>query len=339
MYGRPSDLGGGVCLLLIVQLLVASLIVILLDELLQKGYGLGSGISLFIATNICETIIWKSFSPITISGSRGPEFQGAILAIFHCLFMWPNKFRALQHVMFRQNAPNVANILATVLIFAIVIYLQSFRVEIPVKSTKFRGQRGTYPVKLFYTSNMSIILESAMVSNIFLISQALYHRFSDNIFVHLLGSWESSEKTGQLRAVSGLAYYLSPPMSFRELVMDPLHSAVYIVFMAVSCAVFSKLWIEVSGSTPKAVARQLKSQQLQMAGQRDQGMYRELKRVIPTAAWLGGMLIGLLAVTSDIIGALGSGTAVLLCTTIIYGYFEQMTAEGNEGRGISFYDN
>jgi len=53
LYGPPSELGAGVCLLLILQLVVAGLIVILLDELLQKGYGLGSGISLFIATNVC----------------------------------------------------------------------------------------------------------------------------------------------------------------------------------------------------------------------------------------------------------------------------------------------
>ena len=44
----------------VVQLLVAGIIVILRDELLQKGHGLGSGISLFIATNICETIIWRA---------------------------------------------------------------------------------------------------------------------------------------------------------------------------------------------------------------------------------------------------------------------------------------
>jgi preprotein translocase subunit SecY len=45
------------------QLFFAGILVICLDELLQKGYGLGSGISLFIATNICESIIWKAFSP------------------------------------------------------------------------------------------------------------------------------------------------------------------------------------------------------------------------------------------------------------------------------------
>lgn len=58
-------------LFLFSQLFVAGLIVLLLDELLQKGYGLGSGISLFIATNICETIVWKAFSPTTINTGRG----------------------------------------------------------------------------------------------------------------------------------------------------------------------------------------------------------------------------------------------------------------------------
>jgi protein transport protein SEC61 subunit alpha len=70
MYGDPAEIGAGVCLLIIIQLFVAGLIVLLLDELLQKGYGLGSGISLFIATNICETIVWKAFSPATVNTGK-----------------------------------------------------------------------------------------------------------------------------------------------------------------------------------------------------------------------------------------------------------------------------
>merc|ERR1711870_163963 len=91
MYGDPSDIGAGVCLLIIIQLFVAGLIVLLLDELLQKGYGLGSGISLFIATNICESIVWRAFSPTTVNTGRGPEFEGAIIALVHLLITWPNK--------------------------------------------------------------------------------------------------------------------------------------------------------------------------------------------------------------------------------------------------------
>jgi protein transport protein SEC61 subunit alpha len=124
LYGQPSDLGTGVCLLLIVQLVLAGLVVILLDELLQKGYGLGSGISLFIATNICESIVWRAFSPTTINTGRGPEFEGAIIALFHLLFTWPDKQRALREAFYRQNLPNISNLLATVVVFAAVIWLQ-----------------------------------------------------------------------------------------------------------------------------------------------------------------------------------------------------------------------
>ncbi len=190
LYGQPSDLGAGICLLLIIQLISASLIVILLDELLQKGYGLGSGISLFIATNICESIVWKAFSPTTINTGRGPEFEGAVVSLFHLLFTWNDKGRALREAFWRDRLPNIMNLIATVVVFAVVIYLQGFRIEIPVKSNRFRGQRGSYPVKLFYTSNMPIMLESALTSNVFIISQMLASRFPTNFLVRLLGVWE-----------------------------------------------------------------------------------------------------------------------------------------------------
>ncbi|KAG8733607.1 translocon subunit, partial [Ceratobasidium sp. 428] len=180
LYGQPSELGAGVCLLLILQLVVGALIVILLDELLQKGYGLGSGVSLFIATNICESIVWKAFSPTTVNTGRGPEFEGAIIALFHLLFTWNDKSRALKEAFWRERLPNIMNLFATLVVFAVIIYLQGFRIEIPVKSNRFRGQRGSYPVKLFYTSNMPIMLESALTGNLYILSQMLFSRFPDN---------------------------------------------------------------------------------------------------------------------------------------------------------------
>ncbi|KAF2804657.1 SecY protein [Mytilinidion resinicola] len=329
LYGSPSDLGAGVCVLLVIQLIVAGLIVILLDELLQKGYGLGSGISLFIATNICEQIVWKAFSPTTVNTGRGPEFEGAIIALVHLLITWPDKQMALREAFYRQNLPNIVQLLSTVLVFAVVIYLQGFRVEIPVKSEKQRGMRGSYPVRLFYTSNMPIMLQSALSSNVFMVSQMLFQRFDDNLFVRLMGVWEAREGSGQLFATSGLAYYMSPPLSFTDALLTPLHTSIYILYMLVACAVFSKTWIEVSGSAPRDVAKQLKEQGLMMAGHRDQSMYRELKRVIPTAAAFGGACIGALSIMSDLLGALGSGTGILLAVTIIYGYYETAAKEGD----------
>jgi protein transport protein SEC61 subunit alpha len=251
MYGEPSEIGRGVCLLIVIQLFIAGLIVLLLDELLQKGYGLGSGISLFIATNICETIVWKAFSPTTVNTGRGTEFEGAVIALFHLLATRQDKVRALREAFYRQNLPNLMNLLATVLVFAVVIYFQGFRVDLPIKSARYRGQYSSYPIKLFYTSNIPIILQSALVSNLYVISQMLAVKFAGNFLVNLLGVWGDVGGGGPARAypIGGLCYYLSPPESLGHIAEDPIHAVLYICFMLGSCAFFSKTWIDVSGSS------------------------------------------------------------------------------------------
>ncbi|KAJ1509211.1 translocon subunit [Coelomomyces lativittatus] len=333
-YGSPSDLGASICFLLILQLMIAGMIVILLDELLQKGYGLGSGISLFIATNICENIVWKAFSPTTMDTGRGPEFEGALISLVHVLMTRSDKFRALKEAFYRPHLPNVMNLMATVVVFGIVIYLQGWRIEIPVKSNQVAGQTGAYPIKLFYTSNMPIMLQSALVSNIFLVSQLLYNRFPKNLLVRLLGVWNPSDSTSQFQATSGLAYYLTPPHSIADALKDPLHFVLYTFILLSACALLSTAWIEVSGSSPRDVARQLKQQQLVIHGHRETNMYKELKKVIPTAAALGGLCIGLLSVSADLLGAIGSGTGILLAVTIIYQYFEIFIKEQSELSGF-----
>ncbi|KAI3927603.1 hypothetical protein C5167_013194 [Papaver somniferum] len=328
MYGSVGQLGVGNAILIIIQLCFAGIIVICLDELLQKGYGLGSGISLFIATNICENIIWKAFSPTTINSGRGAEFEGAVIALFHLLITRTDKVRALREAFYRQNLPNVTNLLATVLIFLIVIYFQGFRVVLPVRSKNARGQQGSYPIKLFYTSNMPIILQSALVSNLYFISQLLYRRYSGNFLVNLLGKWKESEYSGgQFIPVGGIAYYITAPSSLADMAANPFHALFYLVFMLSACALFSKTWIEVSGSSARDVAKQLKEQQMVMPGHRESNLQKELNRYIPTAAAFGGMCIGALTVLADFMGAIGSGTGILLAVTIIYQYFETFEKE------------
>lgn len=338
MYGDVKDLGAGNAFLVIIQLFLAGIIVIILDELLQKGYGLGgSGISLFIATNICENIVWKAFSPTTINTGRGTEFEGAIIALFHLLITRTDKPRALKEAFYRQNLPNCTNLLATVFVFIFVIYFQGFRVDLPIKSSRVRGQQGTYPIKLFYTSNIPIILQTALVSNLYFFSQLLYKRFSTNILVQLLGRWKEVEgKMGQSVPVGGLAYYVSPPTSFGEIMYDPIHALFYLSFILISCALFSKTWIDVSGSSPRDVAKQLSDQGMVFPGCRDKYTIKVLERYIPIAAAFGGMCIGALTVVADFMGAIGSGTGILLAVTIIYQYFETFDKEQRKEQGMAF---
>jgi len=333
MYGDIGTIGAGNAILIIVQLFLAGLVVLILDELLQKGYGLGSGISLFIATNICENIVWKAFSPTTINTGRGTEFEGAIIALFHLSITRTDKMRAIREALYRQNLPNLTNLMATVLIFVVVIYFQGWRVDLPVKYQKYRGQQSSYPIKLFYTSNMPIILQTALTSNLYFVSQLLYNRAPTNILVRLLGKWQDDEGGGNTIPVGGIAYYISPPHSLAEIIYDPFHAVFYLVFILTACALFSKTWIEVSGASARDVARQLRDSQMVMKGHRDSALVHVLNRYIPTAAAFGGMCIGALTVVADFMGAIGTGTGILLAVTIIYQFYEAFLKEQAEGMG------
>merc|ERR1711924_513426 len=336
MYGDVKDLGAGNAILIIMQLFFAGVIVIVLDELLQKGYGLGSGISLFIAVNICESIVWKAFSPTTVNTGKGTEFEGAVIALFHLLITRSDKVMALKEAFYRPHAPNLTNLLATILVFFIVIYFQGFRVDLPMKNQKTRGAAGSYPIKLFYTSNIPIILQTALVSNLYFFSQLLYKRYRDNIFVNLLGQWRELDYSQSSVPVGGLAYFVSPPGNLSEILEDPLHALVYLTFMLTACALFSKTWIDVSGSAPSDVHKQLVDQQMTLMGYRQTEMKKVLRRYIPIAAAFGGCCIGALTVIADFMGAIGSGTGILLAVTIIYQYFEIFMKE-NVGSDAAFF--
>mmetsp|Transcript_45745 Transcript_45745/g.115135 ORF Transcript_45745/g.115135 Transcript_45745/m.115135 type:complete len:480 (-) Transcript_45745:73-1512(-) len=341
MYGEVSDLGFGNAAIILIQLCLAGVMVLLLDELLQSGYGLGSGISLFIATNICETIIWKSFSPTTINSGRGTEFEGAVIALFHLLLTRANKVQALKEAFYRQNLPNLSNLLATVVVFMVVIYLQGFKVDIPVQTQGVRGQRSSYPIKLFYTSNIPIILQTALVSNLYFLSQILYKKFPTNLVIGLLGQWREHTMYGggHYYPVGGVCYWISQPHGLTEMMSDPLHTLTYLVFVLSTCALFSVTWIKVSGSSPEDVAKQLQEQRMFVPGSRQTkaSLMKPLKRYIPTAAAFGGLCIGVLSISADLMGAIGSGTGILLAVNIIHQYYEQWQKEAQQnGMRIPF---
>jgi len=76
---------GPVGALIVLQLVSASVVVVFLDEIFDKGYGRPgcSAISLLSATNTCGKVIWHAFSPVTVNAGRGPEFEGVVLAMIH----------------------------------------------------------------------------------------------------------------------------------------------------------------------------------------------------------------------------------------------------------------
>ena len=87
-----------------------------------------------------------------------------------------------------------------------------------------------------------------------------------------------------------------------------------------------------SGQGPREVADNLKEQGMSIKGYTDNGSYLKIKSIIETAAVLGGIFTGLLTIFADFLGAIGSGTGILLSVTIIYGLYEDIMKEKASGK-------
>jgi len=263
--------------------------------------------------------------------------------LFHLLITKEDKVLALQRAFYRSDMglPNITNLMSTVFIFLVVVWCQGIVINVKLKSSKGQaGQDAKKPIKLFYTSNMPVILLTAAVSNIYFFSQILYKRFPDNRIVGLFGSWSTTgmEQQSQLRPVGGLAYLVTAPSDMESAISDPLHAILYMSFMILSCGGLSYMWISVSGSSVKEEVQKLQAEGMSIAGSRatsanqtDHYARWMLNQYIPTAALLGGMAIGVLTIVADFMGAIGSGTGLLLAVTTIYEYYEIVRREtGND---------
>ena len=230
-YGTLEQLGASGALLVGVQLVFSTFIVIMLSDLLRGGYGLGSGISLFIFANTAENIFWEMFSPVTLKSEYGIEFEGTVVCLVHFLLTKPSKMGAVYAAFTRSSATNLAELTGTVIMFLLVIYLQGIKTEIPLVHQTSRGYSYKFPVKLFYTSSISAILQSMAASKFYELSRIIYQRFGGVFWVKLLGTWEGSNVVG------GLAWWISPPKTSLE--YFSLRGLTYTFFVCWCCAMFA----------------------------------------------------------------------------------------------------
>lgn len=336
-YGSPQSLGPSICILLILQLMFSGIIIILLDEVLSKGYGMGSGVNLFIVANVCENIFWKALSPKVFNTARGVEFEGILVSFVHVMFARKNKLNALYEVFFRENLPNMYSLLSTILLFCVVIFFHGFRVELPLQSTQVKGQTGKWPVKLFYSSTTPVIVQSYIISHLSTLSRILFNRFPSILPIRLLGTWEMNVKRN-LVPTSGLCYFIHPPDSLADLVRKPVHFTIYLTIMLVSGAFMSRAWIDMNDLNAASVAKQLKSQKMTLKGISEGNVEKSLNKYIPTAAFLGGFIISAICVFSNLMDTVGSGTNIILVVGIVWQYFEALTKETMKKGGMVFAD-
>ncbi len=321
-------------LVIFVQLFVASLTVLLLDELIQKGWGIGSGVSLFILAGVCQTVMWYTFTPTSVAISTSvSEVFGFIPATISAIFSTGFTYATLLNIAVRQyKYPSLLTFTLTVVMVLVLIYIEGIRVELPITSTKYRGFQGVYPIKLLYVSNIPVILVSALGANVTFFTRLLYNNYasSSSSWLRLLGTWPAAVNGTQSSYPSGgLVYYLTAPQGVNQTIGDPVHSIIYLLYLVGMAVLFARLWVEIGGLNPKAVAKNLMDADVQVPGFRRTGLSIEqvLNRYIPTLTIIGGILIGLIAGISDLFGVFGSGIGMLLMVDIILQYYQMLLKE------------
>ena len=302
---------GTMLYIVILQMAFGGILVMIMDEVVTK-WGFGSGISLFIAGRVSAQIIWRSFSFLA-SADIPDQLIGAIPAFIKSFISgnpeWtrPGILAGMDQVFF------------TIIIFFIIVYIESIRVEIPLSYGKFKGIRGRYPIKFIYASNIPMILTVAMFANVQLMAKILNTRG-----ITWLGAFDS-----QGNAVSGIVNYIQPPRGIGNLMQEPLGALVYLIIVVLLCIFFAVLWIELTQMGPEAVAKKLERSGMQIPGfRKDPRVLRKvLSRYIPQVTVMGGAAVGIVAVFADFTGALGTGTGILLTVGIVYRLYEELMKE------------
>lgn len=321
--GIPDAILGA---LIIFQIGLGSIIIIYLDEILNK-YGIGSAIGLFIAAGVSFSII----SGLTglVFGAGGvieAVTEGGAEAI-------PSAIIALLPFAF------------TMAVFLIVVYAEGVKVEIPIAFERVRGLVPKLPLKYFYTSNIPVIFASALLLNVQLFAGALQGDIFTIPFtdiditgvVKVIGSVDSSG-----RLYDGILYFITPihgigrdtithftilaTQTTPSGIPEWVHALTYIIFLSLFSILFGLFWVETANMDAKSVAGQLSSSGLQIPGfRRDPRMLEKIlqKHIFPLTV-LGSLSVGLLAGVADLTGALGTGTGILLTVGILYRMFEQM---------------
>jgi preprotein translocase subunit SecY len=307
--------------IMIFQLILGGLAIYYMNELCEK-WGFGSGVSLFIAAGVSWQLFVGAFQFINSQGGnclldfKNTPCSGKILVLIQSLInKYPVEFTSA-----------LATIIATVIIFLVVVWAQSLKVEIPLSFGKIRGYAIKWPLAFFYASVIPVILTAALVANLQLFGGLLENWLGHPTF---LGHFMDGQ------AVSGFAFWLGST-NLLELIIRGgflpkylLQGLTHIIFYVGLCIMFSVFWVKTAGMDSKAQAQKITSSGLQVSGFRQDTRILEsiLDRYIMPLTIMGGGAIGLLAATTDLLGALASGTAILLVIMIMFQLYQNIAQQ------------
>ncbi|AHC50980.1 preprotein translocase subunit SecY [Sulfolobus acidocaldarius SUSAZ] len=303
-------------IIVVVQLIIASYIILLLDEMIQKGWGLGSGVSLFIMAGIMKVIFWNMFGIVSVQSQNLP------VGFFPVLVSYITSGRNLQEIVLNTSSttpyqPDLIGLIATIGLTILIVYLVNTNIYIPVTTQRLRGIRTTVPLNFLYVSSIPVIFVSVLGADI-------------QLFASLANSISNSA-SGILTDIAN-AFFFPPqgvPHSVYALVVDPVGAAIYAAVFIVLSIVFGMLWIDVAGLDPKTQAEQMIRSGIEIPGMRTNSKIIEgiLSKYIYALGFFSSLIVGLIAVIATFLGTYGTGVGLLLAITIAMQYYNLLAYE------------
>jgi preprotein translocase subunit SecY len=300
--------------LVILQLCLGGLLIIFMDEVVQK-WGFGSGVSLFIAAGIS----WRLFAQLfQFVGPQGTlEASGKILAIVASVIVGDGIGVA------RAFFP----IAVTIVLFFAVVFAQSLKVEIPLAFDRVRGHSVKWPLNFFYSGVMPVIFVSALAANIQLFASMIQSWLGH---ATILGGFSTSGT-----AVSGFSFWIASTHILETVITSSfrwiyaLQAVGHVSFYVIFSILFSFFWVSTSGQDARSQANKIVSSGMSMPGFRKDERVLEsiLKRYITPLTVMGGAAIGLLASVANLLGALVGGTAILLVIMVLYQLYQNIAQQ------------
>lgn len=319
------------------QLGLGGFIVVFMDEIVKK-WGFGSGVSLFIAAGIGQAVFLQLFSPFTQTGAI--SFGGADVPVGK---IWAGFSYLAQGDPSTFMTAVLGPVGITILLFFLIVFFQSINVEIPLSFGRIRGQSIRWPLNFFYAGVIPVILISALGANLQLwarLLQSVAEKADSSGFTRFVSENILGQFQGQA-PVSGLVNWIYPVDLWSNLgnlftLNVWPHMVTYIIYLVIGATLFSYFWVQTSGMDARSQANQIIKSGLQIPGFRKDVriIERILDRYIIPLTIMGGIGIGLLASTADILSALTSGTGILLMVMIIYQFYQQLARESMEDMSL-----
>ena len=315
----PVNLLGGA--LIVIQLLIATVIIVLMDDMISKGWGLGSGISLFILVTIVRQMFAEAFSPFIPQGSLIP--YGAIPALATSIYyVIGGKLSYLMGILYQVNLPSLTGLIATIALALIVLYLELMEVSIPVAMIQYRGYRFSVPLKLMYVSVLPIIFTAYTV---YLIGEGLtllwsaYNRADTNSLLNWIACAHVGPAGQLLPCPNSLLYYFTVvPRN-----INAAYIAVHIVMYAVLSVIFAIVWVNLAGLSAEDQAKYIVQGGMQIPGFRasPRVIAKFLDRYVRMLTIVSGLIVGVIAALGDIAGVFGGGIGLILVVEIVIQYY------------------